>query len=215
MANQNGGSLHCVAIRVCALTSTGAHAGMPMYSTDNLMKIDFNPDIEAGQEVADKNAAGNVYVSYRLQDIIKRYTTTVETVTNDPELEAILTGGTTYTSGGSGTANVMGYQYGALNQYTAPYGVSVEAWTHNIVAGVISPTQPYQRWVFPRMFLVKGNRTIDINRLPSPFNGFATENPNWGTGPTGDWPWDSSKAVQWAYSTTLPTIQVGAQVATA
>lgn len=214
MANQNGGSLHCVAIRVTALKSDGSHAGQPMYVTDNLVKIDFNPDVEAGQEVNDKNAAGIVYVAYKLQDIIKRLTTTLEIVANDPELEAILTGGTVYTSGGSGTAYVQGYQYGSLLQFNAPYGVSVEAWTHNIVAGVINATQPYQRWVFPRMYLRKGNRTIDINRLASPFEGFAVENPNWGAGPAGDWPYDSSKVVQWAYSTTYPTPAIGTQTAT-
>jgi hypothetical protein len=214
MANQNGGSLHCVAIRVTALKSDGSHANQPMYVTDNLVKIDFNPELEAGQEVADKNAAGIVYVSYRLQDVIKRYTVNLETVTNDPELEVILTGGTTYTSGGSGSVNVKGYQYGALGQFTSPYGVSVEAWTHNIVAGVINPTQPYQRWVLPRLYLVKGNRTIDINRLASPFSGFATENPNWGAGPAGDFPFDSTKAVQWMYDTAYPTPQIGTQTTT-
>jgi hypothetical protein len=215
MANRGGFSLHCVAIRVTALTSTGAvPVGQPMYVTDNLVKIDFNPEVETGPEVSDRNAAGNIAAAFRLQDIVKRLTTTLEILSNDPELEAILTGGVTYTSGGSGTSAVQGYQYPALYQVASPNGVSVEAWTHNVVNGVIDTVFPYQRWVFPRMYMRKGNRTIDINRLVSPFEGWANENGQWGTGPAGDYQFDSSKVAQWCYATTYPTPTLGTQAAT-
>jgi hypothetical protein len=94
--------------------------------------------------------------------------------------------------------------------------VSIEAWTHAIVNGNIdySSGQPFMRWVFPRIKLRKDNRTMDINRMASPFTGWAVENPLWGTGPMGDWTWDSSKVVQWAYTSVIPTSAVGGQLST-
>lgn len=216
MANRNGASLHCVAIRATALLADGSvPVGQPMYVTDNLVKIDFNAEVETGPEVADRNAAGDIYVAYKLQDIVKRLTVVVEPVNNDPELEALLTGGTTYTSGGSGTSAVQGYQYPAMFVPSSPHGVSVEAWTHNIVGGKIDATYPFQHWVLPRLFLRKANRTIDINRMVSVFEGFGIENTQWGTGPVGDWPYDSTKVAQWAYALTAPVAAIGTQLSTA
>lgn len=211
--NQGGASLHGVAMRVVGLTSTGSHSGQLLYVTNNLMKLDFNPELDTGVEVADKAADGSVYVSYKLQDIVKRYTTTLEIVSNDPQLEAILTGGTVLVSGGSGTANVQGYAYPALNLVSAPNGIGLEVWTHNIVAGQIDPIQPYQRWVFPRVKLHKGNRTIDMNRLASPFDGFLEENSNYLTGPTGDIVIPTNRAVQWFYDTAFPAPALGTTIA--
>jgi hypothetical protein len=218
MSNRNGASLHCVAIRVAALSSTGGHAaGNNMYVSDNLVKIDFNPDMDSGPEVADRNAAGNIYVTYKIQDVMKRLNITLETVTDDPELEAILTGGTIYTSGGSGSSATQGYQYPALFVPSNPNGVSIEAWTHNIVGGIVDTVYPYQRWLFPRVYLRKDNRTIDINRMVNTYTGFSVTNPNWGTGVmagTDPWNYDSTQVAQWCYATVAPTPAVGMQLTT-
>lgn len=214
MANRGGASLHVVAMRVTALNVDGSHsANNQMYVTDNLVKIDINPDMEAGTEVSDKNAAGNVAVTYRQQDVQKRLTVSVELVAPDPELEVMLSGGNTLVSG----VNVVGMQYPQMNQVAQVNGVSIEAWTHSIVSGNIDNAggQPYMRWVLPRVYLHKTNRTLDINRMASAFDGFAAENALWGTGPMADWPYDSSRILQWAFATTFPTPQLGAQKSTA
>lgn len=213
MSNQGGASLHGVAFRAVALNLNGTHVGNNYYVTNNLMKLDFNPELETGVEVADKAADGSVYVSYKLQDIVKRLTTTLEIVANDPQLEAILTGGQVLTSGGSGASNVQGYAYPPLNLVSSPFGIGLEVWTHNIVAGQINPTQPYQRWVFPRLKLHKGNRTIDMNRLASPFDGFAEENTGYGTGPAGDIVIATTAVAQWFYDTSFPAAAIGYSVA--
>lgn len=215
MANRGGASLHVVAMRVTALNADGSHsANNQMYVTDNLVKIDINPDMEAGTEVSDKNAAGNVAVTFRQQDVQKRLTISVELVAPDPELEVLLSGGNTYVSGSN---VVMGMQYPAMNQVANPNGVSIEAWTHSIVSGNIdnAGSQPYMRWVLPRVYLHKTNRTLDINRMASAFDGFAAENPLWGTGPMADWTWDSSRILQWAFATSYPTPVLGMQKSTA
>lgn len=212
MTNKGAASLHGLAIRVTQLQFDGSHiANSAMYVTDNLVKLDFNPDVEAGTEVSDKNAAGNVAVTFRLPDVIKRLTLSLEIVYPDPELEVLLSGGSTYTTGSS---NIMGMQYPALNVASVlnqVNGVSLEVWTHSILNGGIDPTQPYMHWVWPRTFFRKDNRTIDINRMATVFTGYAQENTLWGAGPQSDWVWDSSRVAQWAFASTVPSSVLGAQ----
>lgn len=217
MANRGAASLHAVAIRVCQLSATGSHsAASNMYVTDNLMRLEFNPEVEAGTEVSDKNAAGNVAVTFRMPDVIKRLTLEVEAVYPDPELEVLLSGGNTFVSG----AAVIGMQYPALNmpdQNAQINGISIELWTHAIVNGAIDNAagQGFMRWVFPRCFLRKGNRQADINRMASVYSGYAVENPAWGSGPMADWTWDSSRVAQWTFANTAPTPALGMQKSTA
>jgi hypothetical protein len=206
--NDGAASLHCVALRVTALNSTGVPAtNNAMYVTNNLTRLDFAPDVETGPEISDRNAAGQLAVVFRLPDLIKRLTATVEIVVPDPELEVILSGGNTFTSG----ANVEGFQYPALAADSLPNGVSIEAWTRAVVNGRQPTDYPYWRWAFPKLWLRKAGRTIDINRLASVFEGFAYENPNWGSGPRADFSYDTSRVVNVMRDTTIPTVQLGAQ----
>ena len=207
--NDGAASLHCVAMRVIALSATGTviPGTSPVYTTNNLTRIDFNPDIEAGPEISDRNAGGGLAVTFRLPDIVKRLVGTVEIVTPDPELEVILSGGNTLVS----ATNVQGMQYPALNVESSPNGVSVEAWTRSVVNGRQPTDFPYMRWVFPLGKFRKSNRVIDINRMGNVFEGFWYENPNWGSGVTAQpWAYDSSKVVQWAKDTTYPASALGA-----
>ena len=207
--NDGAASLHCVAMRVIALNASGGITvgTSPVYVTNNLTRIDFNPDIETGPEISDRNASGNLAVTFRLPDLIKRLTGTVEIVTPDPELEVILTGGNTLVSG----TNVVGMQYPALNTDALPNGVSVEAWTRAVVNGRQPTDFPYMRWVFPMGKFRKSNRSIDINRMGSTFEGFWYENPNWGSGSSiQPFAYDTSRVVQWARDTTYPAPVLGA-----
>jgi hypothetical protein len=333
MANWASMSLHCVAIRAALLAldgSTPVDVGSnSMYVSDKLMKLDFNPEYEAGPEVSNRGASGALIQVYKLPDLMKRITISLQMGALDPELEFVLTGGavlvsaasplagpptlgsSTATTGGILTAATYGYKATALTQYgetagstektqvvpagtstntvtltwsavvgavgyriygrtntgpwrfiaqvgaaavsyvdlgtitpdsnrpvptadtsgvapngysypavgedPTPYGLSLEAWTRNIaepgtpgyVAGQQVGQAPYIRWVFPRMFLHKGNRTLDMNPADSLFEGYAVENVNWGNGPNNDWLYASDKIVQFAYDTAIPTAAVG------
>jgi hypothetical protein len=182
-----------------------------MYVTDNLVKIDFNPEMETGQEISNKNAAGNLCVVYRTPDLMKRLTVEIEVCVPDPELEVLLTGGSLFTQGTAPNVEVMGWQYPPLMTDPTPNGVSIEAWTRYVIDGYQDPDQPYIWWVFPHMSLRKGNRTIDINAMANIYDGFAIENPGWDDGPMNDWTWDSSRVVQAAFTDTYPTPQCGGQ----
>lgn len=210
--NDGAASLHCVAVRVTQLAADGSTpAANQMYVTDSLVKIDFNPDIESGPETVTRNAAGGLCIMYKLPDVVKRLSISIEICTPDPELEAILSGGTVFVSGGA-SGTIQGYQYPAVGVDPVPNGVSIEAWTHAVVGDHVDPTRPYMHWVFPKVANIhKTNRTIDINPMANAFDGHTVGNPNWGNGPANDWMWDSTACAQWSRTNTFPTPQLGAQ----
>lgn len=200
--NDQASSIHCVALRVCQLDVNGRTLGQSMYVTQDMIKIDFNPDIESGPEINDRNAAGRLAVTYKIMDVMKRLTTAVETVSPDPVLEALLTGGQTFVSGGT---NLMGFQYPPIMVEGNPNGVSIEAWTRAIVNGRQPTDYPWWRWAMPLVKLRKGNRTADVNRMANAYEGYGLENPNWGSGPGGDFTWDSTKVLQAFRDTAIPS----------
>ncbi len=211
MTNEAGASLQCVAIRVTALDAGGVpQPGNPMYVSDQLVKIDFNPDMEAGQEISNRGASGNLCVVYRTPDLMKRLTIELELCVPDPELEVLLSGGKVFYDEAD-TTDVVGWQYPPLMVDPTPNGISVEAWTRYIVNGYQPADQPYLWWTFPRMYLRKGNRTIDINSMANVFDGFAIENPSWDGGPMGDWDQDSSAVVQAVFADSHPVPTIGLQ----
>jgi hypothetical protein len=200
-----------VAIRVTQLDETGAPAiGGAMYVTDNLTKIDFNPETEAGQDISTKKASGDLCVVWRTPDMIKRLNISLEMCVPDPEFEALVTGGELYFDQVAPT-DVIGWAYPPLMVDSNPNGVSVEAWTRYVVDGIQPASQPYIWWTFPKQKLRNGNRTIDENPMANVYEGFATENPEWGTGPEGDWDLPSDRVVQAKFTDTVPIPQCGGQ----
>jgi hypothetical protein len=210
MANLCGASLQAVAFRVTQLVGGAPVAGDIMYVTDNLVKIDFNPEMEAGQEITTKNAAGNICVAYRTPDTMKRLTLSVEVCVPDPELEVLLTGGDVFREGVAPDGEVMGFSYPPLLADPNPEGTSLEAWTRYVVDGAQPPSQPYMHWAFPMAKLTKGNRTIDINAMGNVYDGFAIENPNWGDGPDGSFTFPTDRVVQAMFTDQVPASQCGA-----
>ena len=96
----------------------------------------------------------------------------------------------------------------------------------SVVVTVVSLTaSPWYRWVAPRVFLLPDQRTLENKALPVTFSGFAIENPNWGTGPIGDWtttlttgsgtPLPSGRVLQYNRDIALPTpLEPGYQAST-
>jgi hypothetical protein len=99
------------------------------------------------------------------------------------------------TTAGPGTH--AGYQVPALGLPQNPNGVSAEIWSQAIWRGGVSPTWPYWRWVLPRAtgLHAMASDYTNANRQ-NIWEGQANENPNWGSGPFGDWPLDSTKVLQ-------------------
>lgn len=110
-----------------------------------------------------------------------------------------------------------GYAYPAVGQDPDVNGLSLEVWSQNIAQpgtpgyapGQPVAVAPYIRWVFPKIFLNKGDRTVDTNPMDGTFSGWAEENASWGNGPFNDWLLPSNRLVQAAYDTAVPAAQVG------
>ena len=92
-----GGIVFAKCTRIAQLDESGyVIPGSDVFATDQLMKATITPVNEAGDTGAIKNAAGNLGVYYLKGDIPKWYTIDIEMVYPDPQIEALLTGGTLF-----------------------------------------------------------------------------------------------------------------------
>lgn len=113
----------------------------------------------------------------------------------------------------AGPGNAVGYQAPAVGSVptSVQQGVSLEFWMKRIINGYQATDYPYWRIVLPLVAnMVIGSRDVTNANLATQAEGQAFQNPNWGSGPFGDWPFDSSKVVQRAISGSqvLPTAGV-------
>ena len=103
----------------------------------------------------------------------------------------------------------VGYQMPALGSVTNPNGVSIELFEKRFINGQQATDYPYWRWAMPKV--------INMHTMPRDFTnantqtvmeGQAWENVNWGSGPFGDWQFDSTKMLQRAVAGAqiLPTV---------
>lgn len=185
MAVDGAASLFAVAMRVCKLGPTGliTPGAGNLYVSDAMTEIPIGHEYTDGEEVEQKNAAGRLCVSYKAPDSLKRGTFEVTLCSPDDELEAMLSGGTVLLDG----ADVIGFAPPAIGSEPNPDGVGVEVWTRAIVDGSLATTNPYWRWVFPR---VKGLRAGDMSLNAEPTNptytGVLEQNPSYEDGPAND-----------------------------
>lgn len=138
---------------------------------------------------------------------------------NVPQMSAngaALTGGVTpavavaTTTPGTNLTDI-GYAAPTVGSPSSANGVSLELWSAAIDDGAYAADLPYIHWVLPRTFLkLSDTFTLgaDDPTLPS-FEGTSKQNANWGDGPTGDWPYISSRVWQYARVATLPNLSPG------
>jgi hypothetical protein len=98
-------------------------------------------------------------------------------------------------SAGPGAA--IGYQAPALGPVAAPNGVSLELWQKRMINGQQATDWPWYRIVLPKCinFHIMPRDHTNAN-MATIMEGQAWGNANWGNGPFGDWPLDSTKWYQ-------------------
>src|SRR5271169_648606 len=95
MLPDGAASVWAVATRFSRLDEEGfVDAGVTTYTTEQLMKCTMTLDAETGDEIAIKNAKGNLGVYAKHDDIPKWATIQVEMAIPDPGIEALCDGGT-------------------------------------------------------------------------------------------------------------------------
>ena len=101
----------------------------------------------------------------------------------------------TNTTAGPGVAS--GYAAPTLGVVGNPNGFGFEFWSKAIVKGQQASYLPYYRWVIPgcKNFTQQPRDATNAG-MQNTYKGEAFENPNWGSGPFGDWQFGSTQVFQ-------------------
>jgi hypothetical protein len=167
------------------------------------MTLGFTPEYVEGDEVEEKAADGTVCVYFKLPDVLKRVTFTLQICAPSPELSEILAGGTLLEDGGE---DVVGYEGPQVGTEATPNGISMEVWSRAVEDGRLAPTNPYWWWVFPSCQLrFAGERVLENGMLANTFEGWGVGNPNFGDGPGDDWPYTTRSPFQYARTDSFPS----------
>ena len=216
-------SVQGVALRICRLDAQGnpMNGAENVYVTRSFMRVSFTPEYEDGDEVTEKNAAGEVCVTFKSPDTLKRATMEIAICEPDPEVTELLTGGVLLKYGADGTPPgavagtppagwpvgavfpdaTVGYASSRVGESPNPNGVGVEVWSLAVRDGARDANLPYFRWVFPKCTLrPSGDRVIESGLLANAFEGWSVGNMYFGTGPADDWYWPDATDRPFAYA---------------
>lgn len=198
------GSLFALGMRVTKLAANGSPLVGPKnsYTTDSLIQAKLALEYEDGDEVVQKNGAGQICLTYQAPDSLKRGTITgLQVCTPDPNILAFMIGGNVLEKAGVD----VGYQAPEVGGNPNPNGFSLEMWTRQIIDGAVAG---YFWWVIPRASLKQdSDLTLSgTDPLIPEFAGTCTQNPNWLDGPNGDWEFPSDRVWQYAETDTIPDL---------
>lgn len=182
------GSIKAAVIRVGKLSGacvplSGANMGA---ASKAVITMQATADYETGDEFNQKNGNGDLLISVKDNDKLKRLNLQLELATRDYELISVMTGATLLASGG--------VTYGIARLGTAsstPSPVSMEIWTKVAQAsGSCAATGSGQwfRHVYPKVVWTLGDSEFGNSVATVKMTGVAEGNPNWGNGPFNDYP---------------------------
>lgn len=195
------------AIRVALLDTDGVPlpGASNLYVSDALTTLTLSPQYDTANEIKEVNACGATAIDYKGNDTFKWTDISLELITPDPYLHALLSsGGSVLTDG-----EAVGFAYPPLGLVQGN-GVSIELWAKRIDSGDLDLDFPYAWWVLPKVKNLKlGDRIFADAAQKSPFTGQGYENVNWFDGPENDWPVASDRCAQWIPTATLPTAHCG------
>lgn len=140
LADVRGGSVFGDALRVTRLDATGT----PVWGdanctqTDNLVKLDFGHDMQAGPDITTVDAQGRACLVFRGRDTTKRSTVTLDICDMDLVIHEMVLGGTLFT--GSDTRSVSdGHTTSASPTFTSPTAAFTTADIGSTIAGTGIP----------------------------------------------------------------------------
>ena len=200
MTTDYASSVQGVALRVTKLATTGAPlvGASTCFTTTAFMRLGFTPEYAEGDEVEEKSANGVVCVYYKMPDTLKRCSISLAICAPEPDLTAMLVGG-------SVLGDSLGYAAPDIGTDPNPNGVGIEVWSRAVVAGKMAGVNPYWRWVFPfAQFRMTGERALENGMMANEFQGWSVGNSAFDGGPADDWTYGTSAAFQYARDDALP-----------
>jgi hypothetical protein len=113
-------SIWVKATRLAVLDSNGfVDPGVNTYTTESVVKATITPVLETGDDIAVKNASGNLSAWGKHGDMVKYYTVSLELATPDPALIQMMAGGLLYSAVGSALGAPTGLTVTNLNTGSA------------------------------------------------------------------------------------------------
>lgn len=166
-------------IRITRLNADGtlATGATASYVTKAFISLSITPENEAGDEFTQKTAGGEVCISVKNFDSLKRVTLQIAICNPDPEFTEIATGGTLVTTGAPGSETNIGWLAPATGTDALPNGVCVEVWAKAYIDGKPAPSNRYFHWLIPYAILTNsGDRVIQNDILATQFEGWGVGN---------------------------------------
>lgn len=206
MAQDYASSIQGAAVRVTRLAADGSLAtgASAAYVMKAFMRVSFTPEFSEGEDIEEKSANGEICVSFKTNDVLKRVTIELAICSPDPEFTELVAGGTIL--GAS-----QGYAAPEIGTDSNPNGTALEAWSKAIVDGRPAATNPYWHWLFPSVQLrPSGERVLENGLLANTFSGWGVGNANFTDGASvhGEnvWPYTSTRAYAYARTTGFPSV---------
>lgn len=205
--NDYAASISVSAIRITRLDTDGTLMTGPSasYVTQGVISVSMTPEYEEGDEFTQKNGAGEVCVTYKAPDTLKRVTLEVAICDPNAEFTEMIAGGVLL----AGANGQKGYAAAEIGKDALPNGVAIEVWSKAIVKGKPAGENPYWHWIFPYAVMRPGgDRVIENGILATSFEGWAVGNEGFGDGPAAPaWPFPSDRAYAYARTATVPVGQ--------
>lgn len=195
--NVNLGQLNACVLRAARLDADcsptgGADTGIV---TAGLVTLTADPVISEGTAFEQKNACGNVLFSYTEDDKLTGWTFSGELAYTDPEIGAMLFGGSVIAgaAGGSFPGGSIGFSAPLYNAaprngtYLEVITTTIQEGAGNCVSSTGATPVAYGH-IFGKVKLVLGSITFANDIIRVAFTGKGTNNPNLFDGPWNDYP---------------------------
>lgn len=203
-----GSHLKMCRIRVSRLLDDCTYATGPDNSvvTNAGIRFDAQPEIEAGEEIIQKNGCGEICLNIKDPDEIKRLNLELELCTRDLDLLNILSCKTPILNEDGDTIGGC-TKSGALDCPGATLEIWAKVGTDTGTCGEVGASD-YQwvRYYYPKVTLLAGGVTLENGLNNLTLTGIAEGNANSLDGPFSDWETtvDSTDLECWQYETEAP-----------
>jgi hypothetical protein len=187
------GSAQVCGIRVARLNSAcQSVAGVSnAVATSAIVKIASTPEYAQGEEFFLKNGCGQVCISSKVTDKIKRVNLALELCTRDPALVEILSGASVITDG----TDIIGYSRRGVGA-ADPAPCSIEIWTkavgvNNTCTALGASGYGDAKWhrvIWPKATFNLSAVTFENAIATLTLDGFGESNPHFNDGPFNDVP---------------------------
>lgn len=157
------------------------------------VSLKSSPEYDTGEEYIQKNGCGDIVISVKDCDRLKRVNLEMELCLRDLELLELLTGGNLYSKIINGQATNIGLgRRGVGLACQSP--VSIEVWSKAADASgdCVTPDLGWWRSVWPKATLTLQDVELGNQIAMIRLSGFGEPNPNWRNGPFNDWPADET-----------------------